>query len=200
MVLNNLHFGFLCTHHVRACWRAPTPFTSFPFLLVSTVATPHHEVSRLWKRKRNVSRRWTDWLNWVLFFKQTWNSWLTRSNTTCLSLHVKKHNNYFGSQEFTVGLFNASLDYFDGEVFLFWCPSARMSILRGSKIITLFLYGDFVNSNFLSGRFCEQHGCTAKHVHSFGARLSEVYVFMYCASVYTCTKSPQLCVLSLWLG
>ena len=43
---------------------------------------------------------------------------------------------------------------------------------------------DFVNSTFLSGRFCEQHGCTAKHVHSYMARLSEVYVFMYCAPVY----------------
>ena len=47
--------------------------------------------------------------------------------------------------------------------------------------------GDFVNSTFLSGRFCEQHGCTAKQVHNYGARLSEVYVFMYFAPVYTST-------------
>ena len=34
--------------------------------------------------------------------------------------------------------------------------------------------GDFVNSTFLSGRFCEQHGCMAKHVHSYKVRLSKV--------------------------
>ena len=52
-----------------------------------------------------------------------------------------------------------------------------------------FLDGRYLNSIFQSGRFCEQHGCTAKYVHSYGARFSEVYVFLYCAPVYTCTWS-----------
>ena len=69
----------------------------------------------------------------------------------------------------------------------FWFPSARPSILRGSKVATFFLDGRYLNSTFLSGRFCEQHGCTAKYMYSYGARLSEVYVSMYCAPVYTST-------------
>ena len=69
----------------------------------------------------------------------------------------------------------------------FWFPSARPSILSGPKIATFFLDGRHLNSIFLSGRFCEQHSCTAKHVHSYGARLSDVYVFMCCAPISAST-------------
>ena len=51
----------------------------------------------------------------------------------------------------------------------------------------LFLDGGYLNSPFLSGRFCEHHGCTTKHVHNYRVRLSEVYAFMYCAPVYAST-------------
>ena len=50
-----------------------------------------------------------------------------------------------------------------------------------------FLDGRYLNSTFLSGRVCEQHGCTAKHVHSYGAQLIDVYVFTFCTQVYTST-------------
>ena len=69
----------------------------------------------------------------------------------------------------------------------FLVPVSQPVHFEGSKIALFFWTGDFVNSTFLSGRFCEQHGCMAKHVHSYGARLSEVYVFVYCAPVYTST-------------
>ena len=74
------------------------------------------------------------------------------------------------------------------EGFFVLSPVSPPVHFEGSKIATVFFWtGDFVNSTFLSGRFCEQHECTAKHVHSYGARLSEVYIFMYCAQVYTGT-------------
>ena len=50
---------------------------------------------------------WFDWLSWVLmwFFKQTWNSSLTRSNTASLLFHMKSHNRSFVSHEVTQQFF-----------------------------------------------------------------------------------------------
>ena len=56
-----------------------------------------------------------------------------------------------------------------------------------------FWTGDFVNGTFLSGRFCEQHGCMAKHVHSDKVRLSEVYVLCI-AHQYTPAHGAHSCV------
>ena len=64
-------------------------------------------------------------------------------------------------------------------------PPVHFEVVENRNLFLL--DGRYLNSTFLSGRFCEQHVCTAKHVYNYGARLSEVYVFMYCAPEYTST-------------
>ena len=73
------------------------------------------------------------------------------------------------------------------EVFLFFVPVSPPIYFVGSIITIMFLDERYLNSIFLSGRVCEQHERAAEDVHSYEARLSEVYVFMYCALVYTTT-------------
>ena len=50
------------------------------------------------------------------------------------------------------------------------------------------------------GRFCEQHVCTAKHVHSYGARLSEVCFYVLCTSIHQHIEHTVVCVeLMTWI-
>ena len=57
-----------------------------------------------------------------------------------------------------------------------------------------FWTGDFVNSTFLSGQFCEQHGCTEKtRAKLWGAVERGVCFYVLCTSIHQHIEPTALC-------
>ena len=84
------------------------------------------------------------------------------------------------------------LSYHKGRLYFGSRQPAR-PVWGGRNRHFFFWTSDFVNNTFLSGRFCEQHGCMAKHVHSYKVRLSEVYVLCI-VHQYTPAHRDHSCV------
>ena len=77
-----------------------------------------------------------------------------------------------------------------GRVFL--VPVSPPVHFEWSKIV-FFLYWRYLNRTFLSGQFCEQHGRTAKHVHSYGALERCVCFYVLCASIHQHIEPTVVC-------